>query len=38
VKKEAKKDNLVVCQYYGGEFHPDAARRHIGVCGRMSRK
>lgn len=38
VKKDAKYDSLVTCQYCGGKFQPEAARRHIAVCGRMSRK
>jgi hypothetical protein len=32
----ADDDQKVTCQYCGNEMKPDAARRHIPVCGRMN--
>lgn len=36
--KQAAQDNdfKVTCQYCGRKMHPDAAKRHIPVCGRIN--
>ncbi|OHT00937.1 hypothetical protein TRFO_32235 [Tritrichomonas foetus] len=31
-----EKDNRVICQFCGRKFQPDAAKRHIPVCGRIN--
>jgi hypothetical protein len=33
---EMEEDTRVTCQYCGRKLQPDAARRHIPVCGRMN--
>ena len=33
-----QKDNRITCQYCGRKFQPDAANRHIRVCGKINGK
>lgn len=35
---EESDDKTVMCQYCGRKFQPDAAKRHIPVCGRINGK